>query len=94
MSRLVEVTAAQIAKRESGAATAVVEFGPGQPVQFGPGDRVVSDLLKLERPLPLATLVRHVLTRYGLEPASDADCPANAESDPPGSKSALDLLGA
>jgi hypothetical protein len=67
MSRLV----VHVARREeTSTATAVVEFGPGQPVRYESGDRVVSDLLKLERPLPLAALVRHVLTRYGLELAS------------------------
>ena len=63
----------QVAKREETRATAIVEFDPGQPVQFRNGDRVLSDVLKLERPLPLATLIRHVLTRYGLEPAAEVD---------------------
>jgi hypothetical protein len=57
--------------REEVRATAIVEFGPGRPVQFGSDDRVLSEVLKLERPLPLAALVRRVLTRYGLELAEE-----------------------
>lgn len=71
MSRLV----VQVARREvSSVATAVVEFGPGQPVRCAAEGRVLSEVLQLERPLPLATLVRQVLTRYGLEPAAETDC--------------------
>ena len=77
MSRLV------VQVQESRVATAVVEFGPGQPVRYAAGDRVVSDVLKLERPLPLGALVRHVLTRYGLELASagQTDCQPCAEEE-------------
>lgn len=68
MSRLaIQVT------REEVRATAVLEFGPGQPVQYGADERVLSEVLKLDRPLPLAVLVRHVLTRYGLEPATETN---------------------
>ena len=79
MSRLV----VQVSRREE-TSTAVVEFGPGQPVRYRTGDRVVSDVLQLERPLPLAALVRHVLTRYGLEFASagQTDCQPCAEGEP------------
>jgi hypothetical protein len=77
MSRLV----VQVARREvSSVATAVVEFGPGQPVRYAAEDRVLSDVLQLERPLPLAMLVRQVLTRYGLEPAAETDCAPFAEA--------------
>ena len=81
MSRLV----VQVARREeTSVATAVVELGPDQPVRYRTGDRVVSDVLQLERPLPLAALVRHVLTRYGLELASagQTDCQPCAEEEP------------
>ena len=72
MSRLVvQVVASQVTRREEVRATAIVEFGPGRPVRFGGGDGLVSDVLKLERPLPLSALVRHVLSRYGLEPTAE-----------------------
>jgi hypothetical protein len=81
MSRVVVQVACH---QESSLATAVVEFGPGQPVRYGAGHRVVSEVLQLERPLPLAVLVRQVLTRYGLEPAlaGQADRQPGAEEEP------------
>src|SRR5262245_17798260 len=81
MSRLV----VQVSRHEEmSVATTVVEFGPGQPVRYGTGDRMINEVLQLERPLPLAVLVRHVLTRYGLELAStgQTDCQPGMEQEP------------
>jgi hypothetical protein len=76
MSRLI----VQVSRREeTSVATAVVEFGPGQPVRYAAPNRVMEGVLTLERPLPLATLVRQVLTRYGLEPSSETDCSPHEE---------------
>lgn len=78
MSRLI----VQVTRREElSVATAIVEFGPGQPVRYGTQDRVVEGVLNLERPLPLATLVRQVLTRYGLEPSVETDSAPVAEPE-------------
>jgi hypothetical protein len=72
MSRLV----VQVVRQESSVATAIVELGPGQPVRHSAPDRVVEGVLRMERPLPMAALVRQVLTRYGLELAvqGETDC--------------------
>ena len=49
MSRLV----VQVTRREeTSVATTVVELGPDQPVRYRSGDRVVNEVLQLERPLP------------------------------------------
>jgi hypothetical protein len=81
MSRLV----VQVTRREeTSVTTTVVELGPDQPVRYRSGDRVVNEVLRLERPLPLAALVRHVLTRYGLELASagQSDCQPCVDEEP------------
>ena len=72
MARLV----VQVVRQETSVATAIVELGPGQPVRHAEPGRVVEGRLKLERPLPMAALVRQVLTRYGLELAAqgETDC--------------------
>lgn len=76
MSRLI----VQVSRREeTSVATAIVEMGPDRPVRYAAPDRVLEGVLKFERPLPLATLVRQVLTRYGLEPAAETDCSPQGE---------------
>ena len=81
MSRLV----VQVVRQESSVATAVVELGPGQPVRHAAPVRVVEGVLSLERPLPMAALVRQVLMRYGLELAAqgEADCQPREEVELP-----------
>jgi hypothetical protein len=79
MSRLVIHTT----HRHESAATTIVDLSPGQPVRQETPGRVVEGIMRLERPLPMAALVRHVLTRYGLELAAsgDTDCQPNATEE-------------
>ncbi len=79
MSRLV----VQVARQETSVATVIVELGPDQPVRHSAPDRVVEGRLRLERPLPMAALVRQVLTRYGLELAAkgETDCQPREEEE-------------
>jgi hypothetical protein len=81
MSRLV----VQVVRQESSVATAVVELGPGQPVRRSQPDRIVEGVMKPERPLPMAALVRQVLMRYGLELAAqgETDCQPREEVELP-----------
>ena len=81
MSRLV----VQVVHQESSVATAVVELGSGQPVRRSQPDRIIEGVMKLERPLPMATLVRQVLMRYGLELAAqgETDCQPREEVELP-----------
>lgn len=57
---------------QSQEATAVVQFGPGEPVRFRRENRVVREVVSVEGPVPVAALVRRVLERYGLEPAGES----------------------
>jgi hypothetical protein len=62
-----------VAHRQEMTATAVIDLRPGQAAEYRQEDRVVSQRIRLERPLPLSTLVRQVLTRYGLELATEGE---------------------
>jgi hypothetical protein len=62
-----------VVNRQESAATAIVDLSPGQPVRHDAAGRVISGRVQLDRPLPLATLVQQVLTRYGLAPAAESD---------------------